>query len=377
MKKILAFSLLVALGTAACNTQSSSTTTTAAGDSTATTIKEAVFGNVDGKEVKEYTLTNKNGMQLSVMNYGGTITKLTAPDRDGKLGSVIITYDSLSGFQQTGNPYFGALIGRYGNRIANGKFSIDGNEYTLAKNNDGNSLHGGIKGFDKVYWNIEKQDGNSLKLTYTSKDGEEGYPGNLDVTVFYTLTDDNEVKIDYSAKTDKPTVLNLTNHAYFNLSDGRDSTILGHILQINADRYTPVNDQLIPTGKMESVKGGPMDFTSPKPVGRDIAAVKGGYDHNWILNGSGTKNVGSLYDSISGRFMEVTTTEPGVQFYSGNFLDGTLKHTAGGKKYVKHAALCLETQHFPDSPNQPSFPSTVLKPGEEYTQTTVYKFSTK
>ena len=229
-------------------------------------------------------------------------------------------------------------------------------------------------------WTAEKLAGDSsLKLSYLSKDGEEGYPGNLHVEVIYTLTGNNGLRLDYTATTDKATPVNLTSHAYFNLSAGKDSTILNHLLQISADNFTPVNEQLIPTGKIEAVKGGPMDFTTEKPIGKDIAQVQGGYDHNWVLNknGSGLEKIASLYDPNSGRYMEVLTTEPGLQFYSGNFLDGTLTNTRGGQKYVKHAALCLESQHFPDSPNQPSFPNTILKPGETYKQTTVYQFSTK
>jgi aldose 1-epimerase len=342
-------------------------------------ITEKAFGNYEGQAITEYTLTNPNGMQASIINYGGTITKLTAPDKNGKFGDVVLGYDSLSGFLQRANPFFGALIGRYGNRIAKGKFTLDGQTYTLAGNNNGNSLHGGNKGFDKVVWTAEKQGDNSLKLSYRSKDGEEGYPGNLDVTVIYTLTADNSLKIDYTATTDKATPINLTNHAYYNLSATTDSTILDHELQINADKYTPVDDKLIPTGQIADVKGTPMDFTTSKPVGRDIAKVKGGFDHNWVLNKKGNtlEKIATLYHPKSGRVMEVYTTEPGLQFYSGNFLDGRLTKTKGGAKYVKHAALCLETQHFPDSPNQPNFPNTILKPGETYKSTTVYKFSAK
>lgn len=343
-------------------------------------ISEKSFGTFESKPVTEYTLTNAKGMQVSVINYGGIITKLVTPDKNGNMGDVVTGFESLDGFLQTGVPYFGALIGRYGNRIANAKFTLDGQEYKLGGNDHGNSLHGGYKGYDKVYWNIEKQSGDSsLKLTYASKDGEEGYPGNLNVEVIYTLSADNALKIDYTATTDKATPVNLTSHAYFNLSAGKDSTILNHELELKANKYTPVNNALIPTGKIEDVKGGPMDFTTPKLIGKELASVKGGYDHNWVLNKNGTsleKMVG-LYDAGSGRYMEVLTTEPGMQFYSGNFLDGTLKNTKNGQKYVKHAALCLEAQHYPDSPNQPSFPNTILKPGETYKQTTVYKFSTR
>jgi len=342
-------------------------------------ITEKPFGTFEQKPVTEYTITNANGMQVSVINYGGAVTKLITPDKNGTMGDVITGFESLDGYLQKGVPYFGALIGRYGNRIGNAKFVLDGKTYTLAANNNGNSLHGGNKGYDKVYWNIDKQDDSSLKLTYDSKDGEEGYPGNLNVEVIYTLTAENSLKIQYTAITDKPTPVNLTNHAYFNLSAGKDSTILNHQLELKADKYIPVNDALIPTGKIEDVKGSPMDFTSAKMIGKNLAAVKGGYDHNWVLNknGNALEKVAILYEPTSGRVMEVFTTEPGIQFYSGNFLDGTLTQTKNGQKYVKYAALCLETQHFPDSPNEPSFPTTILKPGETYKQTTIYKFSVK
>jgi aldose 1-epimerase len=279
---------------------------------------------------------------------------------------------------QKGNPFIGATIGRYANRIANAKFTLEGKAYTLAPNDNGNTLHGGVKGFDKRVWIASPSD-KSVKLIYDSKDGEEGYPGNLHAEVVYTLTDSNELKIEYTATTDKPTPVNLTNHSYFNLSAGKSATIEDHELMINAAKFTPVNDKLIPVGKHDDVKGTPMDFTSAKKIGKDLAAVKGGFDHNWVLNKSGNELslTATLYDPASGRFMEMYTTEPGVQFYSGNFLDGTLTGARGGISYVKHAGLCLEAQHFPDSPNQPSFPGTVLKPGETYRQTTIYKFSAK
>ena len=364
------------------NTDSNSKDTTAQkSDSTESTnagITEKSFGNYEGQQVTEYTITNPSGTQVSILNYGGTVTKLITPDRSGNMGDVVLGFDSFDGYLQKKDPYFGSLVGRYANRIALAKFTLDGKTYTLAANDGHNSLHGGVKGFDKVIWTAEK-DANSLKLTYQSKDGEEGYPGNLTAQVVYTLEPDNSLKIDYTATSDKPTPVNLSNHCYFNLSAGKDSTILNHQLQINADKYTPVDDHLIPTGKMTSVKGTPMDFTTAKAIGRDIDKVKGGFDHNWILNrsGNGLEKVVSLYDSASGRLMEVFTTEPGVQFYTGNFLDGTLGFTKNGRKYVKHGALCLETQHFPDSPNQPAFPNTILRPGETYRHTTVYKFSTK
>ena len=341
--------------------------------------EKSFYGMIGSDSVFQYTLTNKNGMVVKIINYGGTVTDILAPDKNGKMGNVILAYESLDGFLQTGNPYFGCLVGRYANRIANAKFKLDGKEYTLAPNNNGNTLHGGNKGFDKVIWTVKAFTDTSLLLSYLSKDGEEGYPGNLSSDVMYSLGDDNSLKMDYVAVTDKPTAVNLTNHCYFNLSAGTDSTILDHELMLNASKFTPVNDKLIPSGKIEDVKGTPMDFTVAKKIGRDIAQVPGGYDHNWVLNKSNNNldMIGSLYHAPSGRYLEVLTTEPGIQFYSGNFLDGTLKNTRGGVKYIKHAGLCLETQHFPDSPNQPSFPNTILRPGETYHQTTVYKFSTK
>jgi aldose 1-epimerase len=374
----------VSLAFVACNNSSNGSTQESDSSSTENKAQSSMsteksFGTFEGQPITEYTLSNASGMKVGILNYGGTVTKIITPDKNKQMGDVVLGYESLEGFTQKGNPYFNALIGRYGNRIAGGKFTLDGKTYTLATNNNGNSLHGGLKGFDKVVWTAEKAGDSSVKLSYLSKDGEEGYPGNLQVNVVYTLTSGNALRIDYTATTDKATPINLTNHCYFNLSAGKDSTILQHELQLNADRYTPVNDVLIPTGKIESVKGTPMDFTSPKPIGKDIAAVKGGYDHNWVLNksGSGLSQAATVYDPTSGRVLEVWTTEPGVQFYTGNFLDGSLTNTKGGAKYGKHAALCLETQHFPDSPNQPSFPSTILKPGETYRHTTEYRFSAK
>lgn len=365
----------------ACNNENNNKAEETAKETTMkSSITEQAFGTYEGETITKYTLTNARGMQVGIINYGGTITDIITADKVGNKGNVVLGFDSLSGYLQKGNPYFGSLVGRYGNRIANGKFTLDGKEYTLAGNNGGNSLHGGNKGYDKVVWKAEKLPGDSsLQLTYLSKDGEEGYPGNLSIKVIYTLGADNGLKIDYTATTDKATPVNLTNHAYYNLSAGKDSTILGHDLLLNADKFTEVNDNLIPTGKLPDVKGGPMDFTSSKMIGKEIQQVKGGYDHNWILNkkGSDLEKAAELFEATSGRVMEVWTTEPGIQFYSGNFLNGTLINTRGGASYVKHAGLCLETQHYPDSPNQPAFPTTILKPGETYRQTTIYKFSTR
>jgi len=371
MKKYTSFFLLVIVAIA-CNNNTATKTGTSS-----FSITEKKIGIIDSSVITEYTITNPDGMKVSIMNYGGTVTQLFTKDKEGVFGDVILGYDSLTGFLQKGNPYFGCLVGRYANRIANGNFTIDGKTYQLAKNDNGQSLHGGIKGFDKVVWNVEKQQGDSsLKLTYLSKDGEEGYPGNVSISVVYTLRSDNALAISYEATTDKTTPINLTNHCYFNLSAGKDSTILNHSLQLLADAYTPVNDVLIPLGTIDAVKNTPMDFTAPKLIGKDIAAVKGGYDHNWVLNkkDSSLTLAATLEHTASGRVMEVYTTEPGIQFYSGNFLDGTLQNTKKGAKYVKHAALCLETQHFPNSPNQPNFPSTILKSGAVYTHTSVYKF---
>ncbi|MEO6549231.1 MAG: aldose epimerase family protein [Ferruginibacter sp.] len=340
-------------------------------------ITKASFGQADGKEVSLYTLTNSKGTQVKISTYGGVVTSWIAPDKNDKKSSIVLGFDSLSGYLAK-PPYFGALVGRYGNRIANGKFKIDSAEYTLAKNNGPNSLHGGNKGFDKVVWDaaVASDSTPSLKLSYLSKDGEEGYPGNLNVDVNYSLSDDDELKIEYSAKTDKPTVLNLTNHSYFNLSGDVSNSILDETLMIDADNFTPVDATLIPTGEIKSVKGTPFDFTSSQKIGSRIDSVKGGYDHNFVLNkkDASLTKVATLNDDKSGRTLEVFTMEPGLQFYTGNFLDGSIK-TSSGQPINQHAALCMETQHFPDSPNQPKFPSTVLLPGQQYHTVTVYKLS--
>ncbi|HEY1019026.1 MAG TPA: aldose epimerase family protein [Sediminibacterium sp.] len=341
---------------------------------------EQPFGTINNETVTQYTLTNPNGMQVRILNYGGTVTNILVPDKNKVMGDVVLGFDSLAGYLQTGNPYFGCLVGRYGNRIAKGKFSIDGQAYQLALNDHGNTLHGGVQGLDKVIWKATKQAGDSsLLLTYTSKDGDQGFPGNLSVEVVYTLTADNALQISYAATTDKATPVNLTNHCYFNLSGGKENTILNHEVMIQADQYTAVDTLLIPTGQLPSVKGTPFDFTVAKAIGKEMSAVKGGYDHNWVLNrkGNGLEKIATAYDAGSGRLMEVFTTEPGLQFYTGNFLDGTLKGTKGNAAYPQHAAFCMETQHFPDGPNQPSFPNTILKPGEKYSSVTRYQFSVK
>ena len=339
-------------------------------------ITKESWGEADGKPVDLYTLTNANGVQVKITTYGGIVTSWVTPDKTGNKSNVVLGFDSLSGYLAK-PPYFGAIIGRYGNRIAKGTFKIDTTTYQLATNNGENHLHGGNKGYDKVVWDAKPADSTaSLTLTYLSKDGEEGYPGNLNITVVYTLTDENELLIDYTAETDKATVVNLTNHSYFNLTGDVNNTILDHQLQIKADKYTPVDAGLIPTGELKDVKGTPFDFLQPHKIGERIAAVNGGYDHNFVLTrtGSDLELVATLSDSVSGRKLEVFTTEPGLQFYSGNFLDGTIK-TSDGKSINLRTGLCLETQHFPDSPNQPAFPSTLLKPGEKYHTVTKYKIS--
>jgi aldose 1-epimerase len=338
-------------------------------------ITKIDWGKVNGKEVYLFTLVNNKGTEVKISNYGGTVTSFITTDKDDKKSEIIVGFDSLDQYLQK-PPYFGALIGRYGNRIGNAKFTLDGITYHLAANDGKNTLHGGLKGFDKVIWDakIPNDTVPSLTLKYLSKDGEEGFPGNLQVLVQYSLTDRDELKIEYSAETDKPTPVNLTNHTYFNLSGDINNTILDEILMIDANRYTPVDSTLIPTGKILGVKGTPYDFSSPKKIGKDINQVKGGYDFNWVLNRKDTslQKVAVLSDPISGRSLEVYTTQSGLQFYTGNFLDGKFINR-DGKPIKVHSALCLETQHFPDSPNEPDFPSTILRPGEKYHSVTVYK----
>lgn len=348
-------------------------------------ISRQPFGTTkDGKQVELFTLRNKTGMEVKITNYGGIVVSLLAPDRNGTMGDVVLGYTKLDDYLED-SPYFGALIGRVGNRIGNARFTLDGVEYKLAANDGINTLHGGVKGFDKVVWEAteaEAKDGAALRLTYVSPDGEEGFPGTLRAVVVYTLTDANELKIEYSATTDKPTVVNLTHHSYFNLAGEGSGTILDHLLTIDADQFTPVDSGLIPTGELRPVEGTPMDFRRPtrigERIGNDDEQLKrgGGYDHNWVL--TKTTNaltlVARVEEKSSGRIMEVLTTEPGLQFYSGNFLTGK-NIGKKGHPYIYRSGFCLETQHYPDSPNRHEFPSVVLDPSGTYTSTTVYRFA--
>lgn len=340
---------------------------------------------LDGKSIKLFTLKNKNGLRSEITNYGGKVVSLWVPDRNGQLTDIVLGFDNIDSYLKTKEPYFGALIGRYGNRIAKGKFSLEGKEYILATNNGNNHLHGGSKGFNAVVWDAKQIDSQTLELIYFSKDGEEGYPGNLTVKVIYTLTDDNELKIDYHATTDQITVINLTHHSFFNMKGEGNGTINDHILEINANQFTPVDNELIPTGELLEVEGTPFDFRKAKAIGKDLDLENLqlkyglGYDHNFVLYrpdslGSNLIKVASVLEPVSGRTMEVWTTEPGLQFYGGNFLNGQDTGKTG-KPYTFRSAFCLETQHFPDSPNQANFPSTVLKPGEVYQSKTLYRFS--
>lgn len=339
-------------------------------------ITEIPFGSVDGKAVTAYTITNNNGMQVGIINYGATIIKIITKDKDGNDGNVIVGFNSVEGYIKNSVQYFGSTVGRFCNRIANAHFVLDGKEYKLAANAGGHHLHGGIKGFDKAIWQVDKQTGsNSIKCTYLSKDGEEGYPGNLQVEVFFTVANNNALLIEYTATTNKATPLNLTNHSYFNLSAGKTATVLNHNLYINAKKYSvPIFDTQA-QGIKEIEKGSPLDFSISKKIGADIDKLSDNYDHNFVLE----KNPGTdaeLYDPATGRFMEVITTEPCLQLYSGNFMQNTIADD-GNKSYIKHGAVCLEAQHFPNSPNEPSYPNTILRPGEVYRQKTEYRFSIK
>lgn len=350
-------------------------------------IKMKAFGQTsDRRNVDLYTLTNSNGLKAEIMTYGGIVLSLEVPDSSGNMGDIVLGYDALQGYIDN-SPYFGAIVGRYANRIGGAKFSLDGKEYILAANDGVNHLHGGKIGFDKVVWQANPamtEYGPSLILSYTSQDGEEGYPGTLKCKVTYTLTNNNELKVEYSAVTDKNTICNLTQHSYFNLAGQGSGDILSHKLMINADKFTPIDETLITTGELRGVSGTVMDFTKPTAIGarvneKDQQLIYGlGYDHNWVLNrqGEGMMLAARVSEPTSGRVMEVYTTEPGIQLYGGNFLDGTIKGK-GGKVYNYRNAFCLETQHYPDSPNKPNFPTTTLLAGDEYSSTTVYKFSVK
>ncbi len=348
-------------------------------------MTQRAFGKTaDGRQVDLYTLTNNNGVEVSIMTWGGAVVSLKTPDRTGKLDDVVLGFDNFDTYLKP-PPYFGSIIGRYGNRIGGARFKIGAAEYKLPANDGPNTLHGGATGFDKVLWtarDVSDAQAPRLELTYVSKDGDEGFPGNLSTSVVYSLTADNELRIDYSATTDKETVVNLTNHSYFNLSGTAAGDVLGHELTVYAEKFTPVDKTLIPTGELRNVEGTPFDFRKPTPIGARInqdeeqLKLGRGYDHNFVLTSGGgaLAPAARVYDPKSGRVMEVLTTEPGIQFYTGNFLDGTFTGK-GGKVYSVRTGLCLETQHFPDSPNKPQFPSTLLKPGAKYQTTTVYKFS--
>ena len=349
-------------------------------------LSQTLFGTtVNGEQAFLYTLRNSRGMEAKITNYGGIVVALMVPDRNGTFEDVVLGYETLAEYEKE-TPYFGALIGRYGNRIGQGQFVLDGTSYQLTLNDGPNHLHGGERGFDKVVWDAETEEtetGPSLVLSYVSEDGEEGYPGRLTARVRYTLTDANELAIEYEAETDKATPVNLTHHSYFNLAGNTRRSILGHELEIPADRFTPVDATLIPTGEYRDVAGTPFDFRTPKPIGRDIAAEDEqirfglGYDHNWVIDSEADgewRQVATLSEPESGRVMNVFSSEPGLQFYSGNFLDGSI--TGKGVIYEHRYGLCLETQHFPDSPNQPAFPDTILRPGQLYKTKTVYAFET-
>ncbi len=364
-----------------CRTQSAEGEAGAAQGKVNMDMFKEEFGRLpDGTPVELYTLYNSQGLRARIMTYGAIVVSLEVPDRTGSLADITLGYDSLAGYLET-TPYFGAVVGRYGNRIAKGRFTVDGQDYTLAANNGENHLHGGLLGFDKVVWSAEPVRADAavgVKLSYLSPDGEEGYPGNLSCVVTYWITEANELKITYEAATDKATPVNLTHHSYFNLAGQGRGDILGHELKLEADLYTPVDEGLIPTGELRAVQGTPFDFTAPHAIGARIAQVPGGYDHNFALRsaGGGLALAAQVYELESGRVMEVLSVEPGIQFYTGNFLDGTITGKVE-RVYNQHYGFCLETQHFPDSPNQPDFPSTILRPGETYQTQTIYRFSTR
>lgn len=342
-------------------------------------ITEKTFGTLpDGEQVRIFTLSNDSSITVKITNYGGIVQSILTPDKNGDIADIVLGFDTLGEYTAK-SPYFGCITGRYANRIAKGRFSLENMEYVLAQNNNGNHLHGGNVGFDKVLWKpkiSQNKDSVSLELSYLSKDGEEGYPGNLSCKVIYTLTNNDELKIQYYAVTDKATVVNLTNHCYFNLAGHDSGKIYDHLIQIFANKYTEADENLIPTGRIVPLAGTPFDLTSPTKIGDRIKKIAGGFDHNYVLNNSGTglAKAAELYEPSSGRLMQTFTDEPGIQFYTGNFLDGIAGKNA---VYEKHTGLCLETQHYPDSPNNPNFPSTVLKPKQQYSSQTIYKFALK
>jgi aldose 1-epimerase len=378
IKKIAVAGILLAVLLISCQSQ----------DKAVQKMEKKMFGKLaDGSEVDIYTLTNKSGVKVKIINYGAAVVSLSVPDKSGKFSDVVLGYDSIEGYEND-KSYFGAIVGRYGNRIAKGRFKLDGTEYQLTINDGENHLHGGLHGFNKVLWTVtdatESDSGAKISLSYLSGDGEEGYPGDLKLTVEYSLNNDNELTINYTGSTDKPTILNPTHHSYFNLTGEPDSTILGHELMIDADYTTPVGPGLIPTGKPGDVTGTPMDFRKPVQIGARIDSLYEqlklglGYDHNWILNKHQEKmpKVVTVYEPVSGRVMEVFTDQPGMQFYSGNFLDGSVKGK-NGVFYKHRTGFCLEAQHYPDSPNNPEFPGVRLDPGQTYRQTTTYRFSVR
>jgi aldose 1-epimerase len=378
---VTALSMLIALAIGGCaGNETENNQPQKQAEESMVSISEESFGTLDdSSEVKLYTLTNGNDMEVQITNFGGIITSINTPDKEGNVENVALGFDSLDKYL-SGHPNFGALIGRYGNRIADGEFELNGTTYKLAKNDGNNHLHGGEVGFDDVLWDAAITPDSTLKLTYVSEDMEEGYPGKLDVTVTYSLTNENELKIEYEATTTKATPVNLTNHSYFNLTGNMDSTILDHQVKLNADQYTPVDEELIPTGEIASVEGTPFDFTEFQSIGERIDQVDGkGYDHNLVLNQPAADSMflaATVYSPASGREMKVFTTEPGVQFYTSNFLDGSLESPAG-IPFEQHSGFCLETQHFPNAPNEADFPSTILEPGDTYNTTTIYQFSTR
>lgn len=388
-EKLIASCLIVIMAAACNNSSDQKQTGTVDSAKTENRLKtnldpEKFARELDGKQVQLYFLKNSNGLEMAVTNYGAKVVSLLVPDKNGDFEDIVLGFDNLDAYLNANEPYFGAAIGRYGNRIAKGKFTLNGKQYNLATNNSPNHLHGGKKGFNAQVWDAKQVDDHTIEFSRLSPDGEEGYPGNLKVKMVYTLSDSNEFKVSYAAETDQPTVINLTHHSFFNLHGAGKGSINDHVLMINADKYTPVDNTLIPTGKIDLVKGTPMDFSQPTEIGKRVEEnfeqlkFGKGYDHNWVLKESRNAEspVATVWEPKSGRYMEVFTTEPGLQFYGGNFLDGKDKGK-GDKPYDFRTAFCLETQHFPDSPNQPGFPSTVLNPGQNYQHTCTYKFSTK